>query len=132
MTRTQIFSCKYCKIFKKTFFKEHLWTSASEQKKTYKLRIYLAHISDETTKDAVEHIVVIACCPRPYRRCHKDVASVAIYTLIDLLLWFHIWKPLPPAAKSKFLQNCFYFPFCIPIRIQNFNSENKGNHDWQI
>ena len=23
---TQVFSCKFCKIFKKTFFTEHLWT----------------------------------------------------------------------------------------------------------
>ena len=57
---------------------------------------------------------------------------MAIYTLIDLLLWIHIWKPLPLAAKGKVLQNCFYFPFCIPKQIQTINSENKGNHHGQI
>ena len=46
-------SCEYCEIFKNTFFKEHLWTSASEQEKTYKLRIYLTHITDETANTAL-------------------------------------------------------------------------------
>ena len=29
-TPTQVFSCKYCKIFKNTYFKKLLWTAASE------------------------------------------------------------------------------------------------------
>ena len=30
---TQVFSCEYCKIFKKTYFEEHLRTAASERRK---------------------------------------------------------------------------------------------------
>ena len=29
-TPTQVFSCEYCKIFKNSYFKEHLQTAASE------------------------------------------------------------------------------------------------------
>ena len=28
-TLTQLFSCEFCKIFKNTFFTEHLWTNDS-------------------------------------------------------------------------------------------------------
>ena len=31
-TLAQVFSCKFCEIFKKTFFTEHLWTTAYVQK----------------------------------------------------------------------------------------------------
>ena len=31
-TPTQVFSCKFCEIFKSTFFTEHLWTIAFSQK----------------------------------------------------------------------------------------------------
>ena len=79
-----MFSFKYCEILGNTYFIEHLQTSASEQKKTYKLKIYLIHITNEKAKDAVKHSIVITFCPRPYDHCYKDVASVAIYTLIDL------------------------------------------------
>ena len=41
-------------MFKNTYFKERLGTSASEQKKTYKLRIYLTHITDQRANDTVE------------------------------------------------------------------------------
>ena len=27
---TQVFSCEFCKIFKNTFFTEHLWATASD------------------------------------------------------------------------------------------------------
>ena len=30
---TQVFSCEYCKIFKKTYFEEHLRTATSERRK---------------------------------------------------------------------------------------------------
>ena len=30
---TQVFSCEYCKHFKKTYFEEHLRTAASERRK---------------------------------------------------------------------------------------------------
>ena len=30
-TLAQMFSFEFCKIFKNTFFKEHLWTTASEK-----------------------------------------------------------------------------------------------------
>ena len=29
-TLAQLFSCKFCEIFKNTFFTEHLWTTASD------------------------------------------------------------------------------------------------------
>ena len=29
-TLTQVFSCEFCKIFKNTYFTEHLWTTASK------------------------------------------------------------------------------------------------------
>ena len=28
-TLAQVFSCEFCKIFKKTYFDEHLWTTVS-------------------------------------------------------------------------------------------------------
>ena len=71
-------------MFRNTYFIEHLRRSASEQKKTYKLKIYLHHITNQKANDAVKHSIVITFCQRPYQHCHKDVASVAIYTLIDL------------------------------------------------
>ena len=79
-----MFSLKYCEILMNTYFIEHQRTSASEQKKTYKLKIYLYHIANEKANDAVKHGIVITFCPRPYHHCHKDVASVAIYSLIGL------------------------------------------------
>ena len=30
-TLAQVFSCEFCKIFKNTFFTEHLWTTASAE-----------------------------------------------------------------------------------------------------
>ena len=37
---TQLFSCKYCKIFKEIYFKGHLWTTASEQWLTKKRDVF--------------------------------------------------------------------------------------------
>ena len=79
-----MFSFKYCEMFRNTYFIEHLRTSAFEPNKIYKLKIYLYHITNEKANDAVKHSIVITFCQRPYHHCHKDVASVAIYTLIDL------------------------------------------------
>ena len=31
-TLTEVFSCEFCEISENTFFAEHLWTTASEQK----------------------------------------------------------------------------------------------------
>ena len=30
-TQTQVFTCKYCEIFRKTYFEEYLRTAASDQ-----------------------------------------------------------------------------------------------------
>ena len=34
----QLFSCEFCELFKSTFFKEYLWTTASEFHKTWDIK----------------------------------------------------------------------------------------------
>ena len=42
--QTQVFSCEYCKIFKNTYFEEHLRTAASVLNVTYNHKLtYLLH-----------------------------------------------------------------------------------------
>ena len=42
-TPTQVFSCGYCKVFKNTYFEEHLRTAASVRKQRKNVFWHLAH-----------------------------------------------------------------------------------------
>ena len=54
-TLVQVFSCEFCKIFKNTFYTEHLWTTASALLKL--LTDYLAKRKQQTKME--QHIVLV-------------------------------------------------------------------------
>ena len=86
----QVFSCEFCKIFKNTFFIEHIWATASANVMNLQLFLIL---------ESVNMIIVLICCKNMTIIFSKSVSN----SVFVLIVSFCIGKK---HLKKYFIQQC--------------------------
>ena len=125
---TQVFSFKYCEIFKNTFFEEHLQTAASDlcnsRNRSSPPEVFLGvlKISSKITREYhAEEGVVRRCC---YKFCkfHRKAPMLESPTQVFSCEIFEIFKNTfiyrtPPVATFEYLG--FYQPSMMELFWKN-------------
>ena len=95
-TLAQVFSCEFRKIFKNTFFTEHLWTTASNTHGVYGLLPLFELLQ---TSQLASDLIQGACRPKP--KIEDDVQVLQSAETIDKVPIFNIFVILTQKSFAE-------------------------------